>query len=129
MARARLLSADELPGSKHHGFGYPRRWRPIARSRACVQPWAWHSSCSPCVPDRRRVHMNEADAAKDKIQGKLHEVKGAATGDTAEEVKGKMQGMKGDIKHELNKVDQGVQREDVRDEARDEARREIERNT
>ena len=53
--------------------------------------------------------MNEADAMKDKAQGKFHEVKGAVTGDTGEEMKGKLQGMKGDVEHEANKAN----REDV----------------
>lgn len=38
---------------------------------------------------------------KDKIEGKLHEVKGAATGDTAEELKGKAQGAKGDLESKI----------------------------
>ncbi len=54
--------------------------------------------------------MDKADAMKDKVQGKMHEVKGAATGDTTEEIKGKMQGMRGDVKNEMDR-----QREEVRD--------------
>ena len=63
--------------------------------------------------------MAETDAMKDKIEGKFHEVKGAATGDTGEEMKGKMQGMKGDVEHKI----EDVRREDVRDDARHEAER------
>ena len=59
-----------------------------------------------------------SDAMKDKVAGKFHEVKGAATGDTGEELKGKMQGLKGDAERTANDV-----REDVRDESRDEVRR------
>lgn len=44
-----------------------------------------------------------ANAAKDKVQGKLHEVKGAATGNTAEEMRGKLQGAKGDAEHQMDK--------------------------
>ncbi|HVA22904.1 MAG TPA: CsbD family protein [Chloroflexota bacterium] len=57
--------------------------------------------------------MAETDAMKDKVQGKLHEVKGAATGNKGEELKGKLQGAKGEVEHNVNKP----QREDVRDEA------------
>lgn len=63
--------------------------------------------------------MNEADAMKDKAAGKFREVKGAATGDAGEEMKGKLQGLKGDVEHEAGKA----QREDVRDDARREADR------
>ena len=63
--------------------------------------------------------MNETDAMKDKVQGKFHEVKGAATGDTGEELKGKMQGMKGDLQHKVEER----KREDVREDAREEANR------
>jgi uncharacterized protein YjbJ (UPF0337 family) len=45
-----------------------------------------------------------ANAAKDKVQGKLHEVKGAATGNSAEEARGKLQGAKGDAEHAANKA-------------------------
>jgi uncharacterized protein YjbJ (UPF0337 family) len=67
--------------------------------------------------------MGETDAMKDKLQGKFREVKGTATGDTGEELKGKAQGMKGDIQHEMEKR----RREDVREEAREEARDEVDR--
>jgi uncharacterized protein YjbJ (UPF0337 family) len=53
---------------------------------------------------------DRADAIKNKVEGKVHEVKGAATGDTGEEMKGKMQGLKGDVQGEMAR-----QREDVRD--------------
>ena len=39
----------------------------------------------------------EGQAAKDKVEGKIHEVKGAVTGNKAEEVKGKLQGAKGTV--------------------------------
>ncbi|MBV9121619.1 MAG: CsbD family protein [Chloroflexi bacterium] len=55
-----------------------------------------------------------SDGIKDKVEGKFHEVKGAATGDTAEELKGKAQGLKGDVERQADQV----QREDVREEAR-----------
>jgi uncharacterized protein YjbJ (UPF0337 family) len=73
------------------------------------------------LPTQGGVAMAETDSAKDKVQGKLHEVKGAATGDTGEEMKGKLQGAKGDVEHEMNKA----QREDVRDDARREADRRV----
>jgi len=67
--------------------------------------------------------LAEKDSMKDKVEGKFHEVKGAATGDKGEEMKGKLQGAKGDVEHEANKA----RREDVREDARDEARREVDR--
>lgn len=36
-------------------------------------------------------------SSKDKVQGKLHEVKGALTGNKSEEVRGKAQGAKGEL--------------------------------
>jgi len=48
--------------------------------------------------------MGEMDAMKDKAQGKFREVKGAATGNTGEELKGKAQGMKGDLQHGMEKA-------------------------
>lgn len=63
--------------------------------------------------------MGETDAMKDKIEGKFHEVKGAVTGDAGEEMKGKLQGAKGDLEHGIEEV----KREDVRDDARREADR------
>lgn len=57
------------------------------------------------------------EAMKDKVEGKIHEVKGAATGDKGEEIKGKAQGMKGDVEREAHHT------EDVRADAGDEARR------
>ncbi|HLG69717.1 MAG TPA: CsbD family protein [Chloroflexota bacterium] len=45
-----------------------------------------------------------ANAAKDKVEGKLHEVKGAATGNKAEEARGKLQGAKADVEHQANKA-------------------------
>jgi uncharacterized protein YjbJ (UPF0337 family) len=71
------------------------------------------------TPIQGGLAMAETDAVKDKVEGKLHEVKGAATGDSGEELKGKLQGLKGDLEHEMNKA----HREDVRDEARREAGR------
>lgn len=63
--------------------------------------------------------MSEADAMKNKAQGKLREVKGAATGDPGEEMKGKLQGAKGDLEHGLNER----RREEVRNDARRDADR------
>ncbi len=51
-----------------------------------------------------------ANAAKDKVQGKFHEVKGAATGNTAEEMRGKLQGAKGDAEHNVNEGRRDVDR-------------------
>ena len=65
--------------------------------------------------------MNEADAIKDKAAGKFHEVKGAATGDAGEEMKGKLQGMKGDVEHAAGKA----RREDVREDVGHEADRRV----
>jgi uncharacterized protein YjbJ (UPF0337 family) len=61
----------------------------------------------------------DTNPIKDKVEGKVHEVKGAATGDTGEEMKGKLQGMKGDVEHGMNQA----RREEVRDDARDEVNR------
>lgn len=55
----------------------------------------------PALIRDKEVFM--ANAAKDKMQGKFHEVKGAATGNSAEEVRGKLQGAKGDAEHAVNK--------------------------
>ena len=63
--------------------------------------------------------MNEADEIKNKAQGKLREVKGAATGDAGEEMKGKLQGAKGDVQGAINER----RREDVRDDVEREANR------
>ena len=41
---------------------------------------------------------------KDKVAGKAREVKGAATGDKAEEARGKMQGTKGSVKDAAHKA-------------------------
>jgi uncharacterized protein YjbJ (UPF0337 family) len=78
--------------------------------------------------------MGETDAMKDKIQGKFREVKGAATGDTGEEMKGKLQGLKGDAEHKMEQGRRKMEdeaekrrREDVREEAREEARDEVNR--
>jgi uncharacterized protein YjbJ (UPF0337 family) len=65
--------------------------------------------------------LADTDAMKDKVEGKFHEVKGAATGDTGEEMKGKMQGMKGDVEHKAGEA----QREDVRDDMHREADRHV----
>lgn len=62
--------------------------------------------------------MDEKHAMKDKAQGKFREVKGAASGNTAEEMKGKMQGMRGDIQHHMAKGRQRPTRIEVRGEAR-----------
>ena len=48
---------------------------------------------------------------KDKLEGKLHEVKGAATGDAGEEFKGKAQGALGDAKKALNDADRKADKE------------------
>jgi uncharacterized protein YjbJ (UPF0337 family) len=63
--------------------------------------------------------MNEADEIKNKAQGKLREVKGAATGDTGEEMKGKLQGAKGDVQGAINQR----RREDLREHAEREGER------
>ena len=63
--------------------------------------------------------MNEAHEMKNKVQGKLREVKGAATGDTGEEMKGKLQGAKGDVQGAMNER----RREDVREDVEREAER------
>ena len=60
-----------------------------------------------------------SDAMKDKLEGKFHEVKGAATGDTGEELKGKAQGLKGEVERTAGKA----QREDVREDTREDVRR------
>ena len=52
-----------------------------------------------------------ANAAKDKVQGKFHEVKGAATGNAAEEMRGKVQGAKADAEHTVNKARREADRE------------------
>jgi len=62
--------------------------------------------------------MGDMDAAKDKIEGKFHEVKGAATGDTGEEMKGKMQGLKGDVQRTVEDVKEEGAREQGRQEVR-----------
>ena len=56
--------------------------------------------------------------AKDKVEGKFHEVKGAVTGNKGEELKGKAQGAKADVTHEAKKT-----REDVREASDTETRR------
>ncbi|HUZ77058.1 MAG TPA: CsbD family protein [Chloroflexota bacterium] len=44
------------------------------------------------------------DSDKDKVVGKLREAKGAATGDTTEEAKGKLQGARGALKAKLGLI-------------------------
>jgi uncharacterized protein YjbJ (UPF0337 family) len=44
------------------------------------------------------------DSTKDKVVGKLREVKGAATGNKSEEAKGKLQGARGALKAKLGSI-------------------------
>lgn len=53
-----------------------------------------------------------ADEAWDKVKGKTNEVVGAARGDRSQELRGKAQTVKGNLKGGLN---------DVKDEMRDES--------
>lgn len=55
--------------------------------------------------------MAKTNAMKDKVQGKAREVKGAAMGQTGEEIKGKMQGMKGDAQWEMERQRDASRRE------------------
>ena len=84
--------------------------------------------------------MGETDAMKDKVEGKFHEVKGAATGEAGEEMKGKMQGMKGDVEHKVEEGRRDMEhmkgdmerelerrREDVRDESDEKVGDEVDR--
>ena len=45
-----------------------------------------------------------ADSMKDKVVGKLREVKGAATGNKTEEAKGKLQGARSALKAKLSLI-------------------------
>lgn len=56
---------------------------------------------------------------QDKVQGKLREVKGAATGDTGEEMKGKAQQAKGNVEGAMN--DAGARARVTADQANDDA--------
>ena len=69
--------------------------------------------------------MNEGKPMKNKIQGKWHEAKGAATGNTGEEMKGKLQGAKGDMQHKLNQAER--QGKSMRADTRDTTRRQTNR--
>lgn len=42
-------------------------------------------------------------ALKDKVEGKLHEVKGAITGSKVEELRGKAQGAKGEVEAKVQR--------------------------
>ncbi|HEY3117978.1 MAG TPA: CsbD family protein [Chloroflexota bacterium] len=44
------------------------------------------------------------DSTRDKVVGKLREVKGAVTGDKTEEAKGKLLGARGAVKAKLSKL-------------------------
>lgn len=62
--------------------------------------------------------MDEKRGIKDKAQGKVREVKGAATGNTTEEMQGKMQGMKGDVQRRMAKSQHKPTRVEVHGSAR-----------
>lgn len=61
------------------------------------------------MTDKTRIE-DRASEAWDKAKGKTNEVVGAARGDTGQELKGKAQGLKGDVKGGIN---------DMRDRRRD----------